>query len=163
VGLLSTLSQKYMANHVSRASALSSVPLTCLGELRQYVLAPLLGNSLFSEAEHLRANHFIHECEDIVRLTRWGANVLAEIARRQAEAARQRRDLATGATLRQLGSTSFRSHRSRPRQAAPSWVPGACFPDRSDRRAGTFDRLAIASFQTADTLTVADLLSQPAR
>jgi len=134
-----------------------------LGELRQHVLLPLIGHPLFSEAEQLRANHFVHESDDIARLTRWGANVLAEIARRQAEAARQRRDLATGATLRQLGSSSFRSHRSRLPQAAPSWVPSTFFPDRSDRRAGTFDRLAVASFQTADALTFADLLSQPAR
>ncbi|RZJ91625.1 MAG: hypothetical protein EOO60_07740, partial [Hymenobacter sp.] len=77
-----------------------------LGELRQHVLAPLLGNALFSEAEQLRANHFVHESDDIVRLTRWGANVLAEIARRQAEAACQRRDRAMGTTLHQLRSGS---------------------------------------------------------
>jgi hypothetical protein len=142
---------------------LTSVPPSSLGELRQHVLLPLIGNSHFSEAEQLRANHFVHETDDIARLTRWGANVLAEVARRQAEAACQRRDLATGATLRQLCSARFRSHRSRPCQAAPSWVPGACFPDRSDRRAGTFDRVAVARFQTADALTFADLLSQPAR
>jgi hypothetical protein len=142
---------------------LISVSPPSLGELRQHVLLPLIGNPLFSEAEQLRANHFVDESDDIARLTRWGANVLAEIARRQAEAARQRRDLATGAMLRQLGSTSFRSHRSRLRQAAPSWVPGTLFPDRSDRRAGTFDRLAVASFQTADALTFAELLSQQAQ
>ena len=134
-----------------------------LGELRQHVLAPLLGNALFSEAEQLRANHFVHESDDIARLTRWGVNVLAEIARRQAEAARQHRDLATSATLRQLRSGGFRSHRARLRQAALSWVPGTFFPDRSDRRAGTFDRLAVASFQMADALTFADLLSHQAR
>jgi len=61
---------------------------------------PLIGNSLFSEVEQLRANHFGHESEDIDRLTRWGANVLAEIARREAEAACQRRDLTMRATLR---------------------------------------------------------------
>ena len=99
----------------------------------------------------------------MLALTRWGTNVLAEIALRQTEAARQRRDLAMGTTLRQLGSTSFRSNRSRLPKAAPSWVPGTFFPDRSDRRAGTFDRLAVASFQTADALTFADLLSQRAR
>jgi hypothetical protein len=152
-----------MANHVSGKSTLRDVPPTSLGELRQHVLLPLLGHPLFSEAEQLRANHFVHESDDIARLTRWGANVLTEIARRQAEAARQRRDLATGATLRQLGSTSFRSHRARRCQAAPSWVPGTSFPDRSDRRAGTFDRLAVARFQTADALTFAYLLSQRAR
>jgi hypothetical protein len=134
-----------------------------LGELRRHVLLPLIGNTLFSEAEQLRANHFVHKIDDITRLTRWGANVLAEIARRQAEAARQRRDLATGTMLRQLRSGDFRSHHARLCRPALTWVSGAFFPDRSDRRAGTFDRLDAASFQTADTLTFADLLSQQAR
>lgn len=142
---------------------LLSVLPTSLGELRQHVLLPLLGHPLFSAAEQLRANHFVHESDDIDRLTRWGANVLAEIARRQVEAAHQRRDLATGATLRQLRSPSFRGHRSRPRRPAPNWVPGAFFPDRADRWAGTFDRLAAARFQPADALTFVSLLSRPAR
>lgn len=152
-----------MVNHVNGPSALLSVPPTCLGELRQYVLAPLLDNSLFSEAELLRANHFVHECEDIARLIRWGANVLAEIARRQAEAARQRRYLATGATLRRFRSPSFRGHFSRPRRPKPSWVPGAFFPDRADRWAGAFDRLVAARFQLADALPFASFLSRPSR
>ncbi|WP_460585098.1 hypothetical protein [Hymenobacter arcticus] len=138
-------------------------PSVSLGELRQHVLLPLIGNPLFSEAEQLRANHFVHESEDIARLTRWGANVLAEIARRQAEAARQRRDLATGITLRQLRSGSFRGHRSRPRRPTPTWIPGTFFPDRADRWAGTFDHLAAARFQPADALTFVSLLSRPAR
>jgi hypothetical protein len=132
-----------------------------LGELRQHVLAPLLGNSLFSEAEQLRANHFAHECEDIARLTHWGVNVLAEIARRQAEAAHLRRYLATCATLHQLRSPSFRGHCSRPRQPKPTWVPGVFFPDRADRWAGTFDRLAAAHFQPADSVPFTALLSCP--
>jgi hypothetical protein len=144
-----------METHVTRQPV--------LGELRQHVLLPLIGNTLFSEAEQLRASHFVHEIDDIARLTRWGANVLAEIAHRQAEAARQRRDLATDTTLHQLRSGSFRSHRTRLCRLAPTWIPGAFFPDRSDRRAGTFDRLAVASFQTADALTFADLLSQQVR
>jgi hypothetical protein len=163
VGLLSTLLQKYMANHVSGTSALISVLPTCLGELRQHVLAPLLGNSLFSEAELLRAKHFVYECADIPRLTRWGENVLAEIARRQTEAARQHCYLVTGTTLRQLRSSCFRGQRARPPQSTPSWVPGAHFPDRADRGAATFDRQAAARFQPADTLTVADLLNRQAR
>lgn len=149
-----------MANHVSGKSTLCDVPPTNLGELRQHVLLPLIGNPLFSEAEQLRANHFVHESEDIARLTRWGTNVLAEIARRQAEAARQRCYFATRATLRQLRSSSFRGHRSRPHRPTPSWVPGAFFPDRADRWAGTFDRLAAARFQPADSLTFASLLAR---
>lgn len=154
----STLIQKYMANHVSGTSTLLSAPLISLGELRQHVLLPLIGNPLFSEAEQLRANHFVHESEDIARLTRWGVNVLAEIARRRAEAARQRRHLAMRDTLRQLHSSSFRGHRPRKRKPRPTWIPGAFFPDCADRWAGTFDRLAAARFQPAQSLTYAQLL-----
>ena len=163
VGFWSTLIQKYMANHVNGTSTRISVPPTCLGELRQHVLLPLIGNPLFNAAEQLRANHFVHESDDIARLTRWGANVLAEIARRQAAVARHRRDLATRATLCQLSSASFRGHRSHPPQSIPSWVPGTFFPDRSDRWAGTFDRFAAASFQPADSLTLATLLNRQSR
>jgi hypothetical protein len=152
-----------MKNHVSRTSALQCVPLTSLGELRQRVLLPLIGNPLFSEAEQLRANHFVYESDDIALLTRWGANVLAEIARREAEAARQRCDLTTRAILRQLRSASFRGHCSRPRRPTPAWVPGTFFPDGADRRAGTFDHLAAALFQPADSLTLAHLLSRQSR
>ncbi|MGI4742720.1 MAG: hypothetical protein ACRYG7_46780 [Janthinobacterium lividum] len=152
-----------MANHVSGTSTLQHVPPTSLGELRQHVLLPLIGNSLFSEAELLRANHFVHESDDIARLTRWGVNVLAEIARRQAEAARQRRHLATTATVRRLRSPNFRGHHSRPRRPRLTWVPGAFFPDRADRWAGTFDRLAAARFQPADARPFASLLSRPSR
>jgi len=142
---------------------LISVPPPSLGELRQHVLLPLIGNPLFSEAEQLRANHFVHESDDIARLTRWGANVLVEIARRQAEAARQHRDLATSATLRQLRSGSFRGHCARPRRSTPTWVSGTFFPDRADRRASTFDRLAVARFQPADSLTFAALITRQSR
>ena len=139
---------------------LVSIPPLSLGELRQHVLLPLISNALFSEAEQLRANHFAHECEDIARLTRWGANVLAEITRREAEAARQRYDLTTRATSRQLRSASFRGHCSRPRCPIAAWSPGTFIPDGTDRRAGTFDRRAAARFLPADSLTVAHLLSR---
>jgi len=152
-----------MANHVNGTSTLQHVPPTSLVELRQHVLLPLIDNLLFSEAELLRSNHFVYESEDIARLTRWGANVLAEIARRQAEAARKRCDLATHATLRQLSSTSFRGHCPRSPRPSPTWVPGTYFPDQANRRAGTFDRRATARFLPADSLTVADLLSRPSR
>jgi len=97
-------------------------PPTSLGELRQRVLSPLIGNFLFSAAEQLRANHFVHESDDIARLTRWGANVRAEIARRQSEAARQRRHCATSTVLGRLRAGSFRCHRPRSPRLAPAWV-----------------------------------------
>jgi hypothetical protein len=133
-------------------------PPTSLGELRQRVLLPLIGNSLFSAAEQLRANHFVHESEDITRLIRWGASVLAEITRRQVEAARQRYHFATSTVLSQLHAGSFRCHRTRSPRLAPTWEPGTIFPDRNDCRAGTFDRSAAARFQPADSLTFTALL-----
>jgi hypothetical protein len=163
VGFWSTLFQNYMKNHVSRqAMAIAELPAT-LGDLRQRILLPLIGNPHFSDAEQLRANHFVHETEDIARLVRWGANVLVEVTRRQVEATRQRRHFATFVTLGQLRSTSFRGHRSRPCQPLPTWVPGAFFPDQANRRAGTFDRIVSARFQSADSLTFADLLSRQSR
>ena len=147
-----------MKNHVNGQVMASAEPPTSLGELRQHVLLPLIGNPLFSEAEQLRANHFVHESEDIAHLTRWGANVLAEIARRQAEATCQRRYLALCATLRRLRPTGFRGHRPRKREPRPTWVPGAFFPDCADRWAGTFDRLAAARFQPVHTIPYAHLL-----
>jgi hypothetical protein len=134
-----------------------------LGELRQHALLPLIGNSLFSEAEQLRATHFAHECEDIARLTRWAASIRAEITRREAEAARQRCHRATHEVLHQLRAARFRSHCPRSPRPCPAWVPGAPLPDQAGRRAGTFDQLAAARFQPADSLTVADLLSRPSR
>jgi hypothetical protein len=136
-------------------------PPVILGELRQHVLTPLIGHPLFSDAEQLRANHFAHECEDVARLIRWGESVQAEIARREAatraEATYLRRQCALRNTLRQMYPASFRRHC--PRRPAPTQL--ASFPslDQTDRRAGTFDRLAASSFQPADSLTFASLLS----
>lgn len=136
-----------------------------LGELRQHVLTAFIGHPLFSDAEQLRANHFVHECEDVNRLIRWGESVQAEIARReaaaQAEAAYLCRQCALRNTLRQMYPASFRRHC--PRRPAPAQL--ASFPslDQADRRAGTFDRLVAARFQPADSLTFASLFNRPAR
>jgi len=154
-----------MANHVLGTSMLPSVLPPSLGELRQYALTPLLGHPLFSDAEQLRANHFAHECEDADRLIRWGKSVQAEIARREAtataEAAYLRRQSALSSTLRQLHPYSFRCHCSR--RPAPANLSSFPSLDQEDRRAGTFDRMAAARFQSADSLTFAALLSQRAR
>ena len=152
-----------MANHVTGTNTLLGVSPISLGALRQHVLLPLIGNPLFSNAEQLRANHFVHESDDIARLTRWGANILTEIARRQAEVARQRRDRATRAALRQLHSTSFRNPRSRPCQPTSRWAPGAFFPDGADRQASTFDCIAAVRFQPVDSLTFTFLFSRLSR
>ena len=50
--------------------------------LRAALTALTFGNALLSEEEQLRANHSIHECEDVFRLTRWLVNTRIELARR---------------------------------------------------------------------------------
>lgn len=132
-----------------------------LGKLRRYILAPLLGNPLFSKAEQLRANRLVYESEDIARLTRWHASVLAEIARREAAAAHQRGQATLRATLRRLCLTAFRGHRLRKPQPAPSWAPGAPLPNRADRHSATLDRCAAARFAPWQSLTLSDLLARP--
>lgn len=134
-----------------------------LDELRQHALTALLGHPLFTEAEHQRATHFAQECEDIARLTRWTTSVRAEIARRETAAARQRCHRATQEVLRHLRAPRFRGHYPLPPRPCPTWVPGAPLPAPADRRAGTFDRLAAARFQPADTLTLADLSNRQSR
>jgi hypothetical protein len=151
-----------MANHVTGTSTPFDVLASCLGALRQHVLVPLIGNPLFSEAEQLRANHFVHETDDVARLTRWYANVLAESTRRQAVAAHQRGQATLRATLGRLSLNGFRGSRSR-KSPTPAWSPGAPLPDLADRLAGTFDRLAAARFRLADALTLAMLLSCPSQ
>jgi hypothetical protein len=143
----------------------SAEPPISMGELRQHVLMPLIGNPFFSEAEQLRANHFVHECEDIARLLRWGKSVQAEIDRREAAAqvvaARVRRQHVLHSTLQQLRPTGFRGHC--PHCPVLVWPTRFSAPDAGNRRAGTFDRQVAAHFQPADSLTLATLLSRPSR
>ena len=117
------------------------------------MLAFLVGNPLFSEAEQLRANHLVHECEDPARLNRWHANILAKIDRREADAARQRGQ----ATLRPFG---FRGYRPRKPQPTPTWAPGAPLPNYADHHAGTFGRRVAARFVPEQSLTLANLLTR---
>lgn len=53
-----------------------------LGELRQAILAVYLGNSLFSAAEQLEANHDAHACEDVPYMEAWLKGVRLEDAKR---------------------------------------------------------------------------------
>jgi len=66
-----------MESHVSGGIT----PLS-IGELRQSILAVLIGNPLFTEEEQLLANHLTHECEDADRLVRWLRNVRLQDAKR---------------------------------------------------------------------------------
>jgi len=78
VGSSQTLTpQIYMESHVSGGITPLSV-----GELRQSILAVLVGNPLFMEEEQLLANHLTYECEDAERLTRWLRNVRLQDAKR---------------------------------------------------------------------------------
>ena len=137
-------------------STLTSVPPTALGELRQHVLIALISNPLFSEAEQLQGNHFVHECEDGARLLRWAESLQAEIARRQAaagvEAACVRRPYALRATLRRLRPISFCGQWSR--LPAPSRLANFSSTGEADCRAA-------AHFQPANSLPFAALLRRP--
>ena len=124
---------------------------------------PLIGHPLFSQAEQLQANHFVHECEDVARLTRWATSVRTEITRREANAARQRYHRATHEVLRHLRAVPFRGPRFHSSRPHPTWVVGASLPEGADRRAGTFDRIAAARFQSADSLSFADILCRQSR
>lgn len=53
-----------------------------LADLRAQLTALTFGCALLSEVEQLRANHHIHECEDVGRLTRWLVNTRRELERR---------------------------------------------------------------------------------
>lgn len=66
-----------MESHVSGGIT----PLS-IGELRQSILAVLIGNPLFKEEEQLLANHLTYECEDAERLARWLRNVRLQDAQR---------------------------------------------------------------------------------
>ncbi len=137
-----------MANHVSGTSTPTRVPPPCLDELRQPVLALLFGNPLITETGQLRANHCVHACEEVARLTRWPANGLAEIARRPAAAARPRGRRALRTTRCSLRPGCWWGLRPRPFVSA--WAPSAPLPDRP---ASPVDRLAAACFQPADAVT----------
>jgi|GEM_PF-2259888 len=56
---------------------------TPIGVLRVNLLALIVGNDLFTEAEQLRANHNVHECNCLSRLVRWTANVGKELTSRE--------------------------------------------------------------------------------
>jgi hypothetical protein len=53
-----------------------------LGELRQAILAVLIGNPHFTEEEQLLANHLTYECEDEAKLAKWLRNVRLEDVQR---------------------------------------------------------------------------------
>jgi hypothetical protein len=64
-----------------------------LPTLRAQLTALTFRSPHLSEAEQLRANHHIHECEDAERLTHWLQTVKAELARRSIAAQAQGRPL----------------------------------------------------------------------
>ncbi|RZJ93143.1 MAG: hypothetical protein EOO60_05710 [Hymenobacter sp.] len=150
-----------MKHHVPDQATVAAVAWSIpLGELRQYVLAVLASNPLFSEAEQLRANHFVHESEDMARLTRWHTNILAEGARREADAARHRGQATLHATLRQLRPFGFRGYRPRKLQPTPTWAPGAPLTNYADHYAGTFDHRVATRFVPEQSLTLTNQLTR---
>ena len=70
--------------NVGSGLATATAPQSPLGVLRAEVLALLVGNPLFTDAEQLRANHNVHACECLATLIKWLANVRQEAANRAA-------------------------------------------------------------------------------
>jgi hypothetical protein len=103
-----------------------------------------------SEAEKLRANHHIHECEDGKRLTHWLHTVKAELARRNL-AAQTKKALAQGP----LPSLRTRRQSWLLRRGPKPTVSKLALCYVIDRPALAPDRRAFAQFQPGRTLTYA--------
>lgn len=116
----------------------SPTPLTTL----RAQLTALTFHSLYlSEAERLRANRRIRNCQNPARFARWLRNLPAVLARHEAE---QR-----AATLAHYATLLHKTRPSRP--ARPLAYPGDCLASARDQRAA-------ARFAPAQTLRYAHLL-----
>jgi hypothetical protein len=58
-----------------------------MAETRSQLVALTSNSPYLTDAERLRANHNIHECEDLMRMVRWIVNVKRELTRRQQQGA----------------------------------------------------------------------------
>ncbi|MGI4872063.1 MAG: hypothetical protein ACRYFX_12900 [Janthinobacterium lividum] len=63
--------------------AASTAPTLHLATFRRNILAVVVGNPLFTDAEQLRTNHHTHECTCPYRLVRWLKNVRRVAAERE--------------------------------------------------------------------------------
>jgi hypothetical protein len=124
-----------------------------LPTLRAQLTALTFHSSHLSEAEKLRANHHIHECEDVKRLTHWLRTVKAELARRNLAAQ-------TKKVLAQAPLPYLRNQRQPQlfRHAAKPTVSTLALRYFVDRPALAPDCRAAAQFQPARTLTYAQML-----
>jgi hypothetical protein len=124
-----------------------------LPTLRAQLTALTFHSSHLSEAEKLRANHHIHECEDTKRLTHWLRTVKAELARRNL-AAQTKKALAQ----RPLPYLRTRRQSWLLRRAPEPTVSKLALCYVVDRPALARDRRAAVQFQPGRTLTYAQLL-----
>jgi hypothetical protein len=124
-----------------------------LPTLRAQLTALTFHSPHLSEAEKLRANHHIHECEDAKRLTHWLHTVKAELARRNL-AAQTKKALAQ----RPLPYLRTRRQPWLLRRTPEPTVSTLAFRYVVDRPALARDCRAVAQFQPARTLTYAQLL-----
>jgi hypothetical protein len=124
-----------------------------LPTLRAQLTALTFHSPHLSEAEKLRANHHIHECEDAKRLTYWLRTVKTELARRnlaaQTKKALAQRPLLYLRTPRQPWLL---------RRTPEPTVSTLALRYVVDRPALARDCRAVAQFQPARTLTYAQLL-----
>ncbi|MGI4871496.1 MAG: hypothetical protein ACRYFX_09995 [Janthinobacterium lividum] len=73
-----------MTTHVTgQAAVAAAAPTLHLATFRRNILALIVGNPLFTDAEQLRANHHTHECTCPYRLVRWLKNVRRVAAERE--------------------------------------------------------------------------------
>jgi hypothetical protein len=122
-----------------------------LPTLRAQLTALTFHSPHLSEAEKLRANHHIHECEDAKRLTNWLRTVKTELVRRNLAAQ-------TKKALAQRPLPYLRTWLLR-RTPEPT-VSTLALRYVVDRPALARDCRAVAQFQPARTLTYAQLLRQ---
>lgn len=144
---------------LGQAAALTTA--CSLPSLRAQLTALTFHSPHLDEAEKLRANHCIHECEDAERLTNWLRTVQAELARRNMAAQTQKALTKYAAPKRQaLPHPTLRNrHHPRPPRRAPKPPVGTlALHYVIDRPAPPLDRRAAAQFQPARTLTYGQLL-----
>jgi hypothetical protein len=153
--VLTNATQMNASNPADQQLALpaSRISSQLLSTLRAQLTALTFHSPHLSEAEKLRANHHIHECEDAKRLTHWLRTVKAELARRnlaaQTKKALAQRPLPYLRTRRQPWLL-----RRTPEPAVSTLA--LCYI--VDHPALARDRRTAAQFQPARTLTYAQLL-----
>jgi hypothetical protein len=153
--VLTNATQMNASNPADQHLALpaSRISSQLLPTLRAQLTTLTFHSPHLSEAEKLRANHHIHECEDAKRLTHWLHTIKAELARRNI-AAETKRALAQAP----LPYLRTRQQPQLLRRAAKLTVNMLALHYVVDHPAPAHDRRAAAQVQPLHTLTYTQLL-----